>query len=212
MARLLRDLLVRPVALAVTGGVLAVLVIGALLGRLLPGNPFAETTTQDSSPVVLRSITKLSRYEAASGSFQVLVTMRTSSKGLPAVIEGSKTVFVGQGSDVAYVDFAGLGRGDVRVGGSTVAVSLPRPRLEPAVLDLGQSHVITEQEGLLERLSGLVNGASDTDQAAYIAAQRRIQAAARASSLVAEARRNTTAMLAAMLTGLGFARVTVTYR
>ena len=100
----------------------------------------------------------------------------------------------------------------MRVSGTAVTVSLPQPRLEPAVLDLRQSHVFTQQEGLLERLSGLVDGASDTDQAAYIAAQRQIQAAARHSALLAEARRNTTAMLAGMLTGLGFARVTVTYR
>ena len=161
---------------------------------------------------MLRSITRLSRYEAASGSFQVVVTLRTGSKGLPAVIEGSQTVFVGQGSDIAYVNFSGLDRGDVRVSGTAVTVSLPRPRLEPAVLYLRQSHVFTQQEGLLERLSGLVDGVLDTDQAAYIAAQRQIQAAAQHSALLAEARRNTTAMLAGMLTGLGFARVTVAYR
>jgi hypothetical protein len=213
MARLLRDLVVRPVVLAVAGCALAVLVIGVLLGRLLPGNPFAETATVRSSPVVLRSITRLSRYEAASGSFQVIVTLRTGSKDLPAVIEGSQTVIVGQGSDIAYVDFSGLDQGDVRISGTAVAVSLPRPRLEPAVLDLRQSHVFTQQEGLLNRLGGLVNGASDSaGQAAYVAAQRQIQAAAQHSELLGEARRNTTAMLAGMLTGLGFARVTVTYR
>jgi hypothetical protein len=213
MARVFRDLVVRPLVLAVAGCVLAVLVIGALLGRLLPGNPFAQTTTVRSSPVVLRSITRLSRYEAASGSFQVMTTLRTGSKSLPAVLEGSQTVVVGQGSDVAYVDFTGLGRGDVRVSRNAVTVSLPRPRLEPAVLNLAQSHVFTQQEGLLNRISGLVTGDSGAaDQAAYVAAQRQVQAAAQHSPLLAEARRNTTAMLDGMLTGLGFTRVTVTYK
>jgi len=213
MMRVFRDLVVRPVVLAVAGCALAVLVIGALLGRLLPGNPFAETTAVRSSPVVLRSITKLSRYEAASGSFQVIVTVRTSSKNVPAALEGSQTVVVGQGSDIAYVDFTGLGGSDVRAAGTAVTVSLPRPRLEPAVLNLAQSHVFTQQEGLLNRLSGLVSGDSGTaDQAAYVSAQHQVQAAAQHSPLLAEARRNTTAMLDGMLTGLGFARVTVTYK
>jgi hypothetical protein len=213
MGRVLRDLIIRPVVLAVAGCGLAVLVLGALLGRLVPHNPFAETTSVRSSPVVLRSITRLSRYEAASGSFQVMTTLRTSSKGLPAVLEGSQTVVVGQGSDIAYVDFSGLGQGDVQVAGTTVTISLPRPRLDPAVLNLAQSHVFTQQEGLLNRLGSLVGGDSGTaSRAAYMAAQHQVQAAAQRSPLAAQARRNTTAMLDGMLTGLGFTRVTVTYK
>ena len=85
--------------------------------------------------------------------------------------------------------------------------------LLPAVLNPAQSHVFTQQEGLLNRISGLVTGDSGAaDQAAYVSAQRQVQAAAQHSPLLAEARRNTTAMLDGMLTGLGFTRVTVTYK
>ena len=45
-------------------------------------NPFGETTTERSGPVVLKSIVDLSKYEAASGNFQVVVDI-TSSGILP---------------------------------------------------------------------------------------------------------------------------------
>src|ERR1700683_4690669 len=59
---------------------IAVLIAGVLVlsaVHLLPQlrNPFAETTTDRSGPVLLKSITALSRYEAASGSFQVVFAL-----------------------------------------------------------------------------------------------------------------------------------------
>ena len=59
-------------ALAVAA--VAALVVALSAVRLLPhlSNPFAETTSVRSQPVLLKSITSLSRYEAASGSFQVV--------------------------------------------------------------------------------------------------------------------------------------------
>ncbi|HEY2270129.1 MAG TPA: hypothetical protein VGI96_46445, partial [Streptosporangiaceae bacterium] len=63
------------------GGLVAVIIAFIVLivvlsaVHLLPQlrNPFGETTTVRSQPVILKSITNLSRYEAASGSFQVVV-------------------------------------------------------------------------------------------------------------------------------------------
>ena len=61
----------------IVGAVAAVLVLIVVLSavHLLPQlrNPFATTTTVRSEPVILKSITELSRYEAASGSFEVVV-------------------------------------------------------------------------------------------------------------------------------------------
>ena len=69
-------------------------------------NPFSETTTERSQPVVLKSIVDLSKYEAASGNFQVVVDI-SSSGILPSFLEGSDTLFIG---DVGRPDLAG-GRG-----------------------------------------------------------------------------------------------------
>src|SRR5258708_21973821 len=95
-------------AAAVAAVIAGVLVLSAV--HLLPQlrNPFAETTTDRSQPVLLKSITALSRYEAASGSFQVVVDLSRRMAFLPSFIEGSDTLFVGQGTEIAFVDFSQL--------------------------------------------------------------------------------------------------------
>src|ERR1700692_4234384 len=58
----------------IVAAIVAVIVLVVVLSavHLLPQlrNPFAETTTVRSQPVILKSITELSRYEAASGSVE----------------------------------------------------------------------------------------------------------------------------------------------
>src|ERR1017187_3866024 len=83
----------------IVAAIIAVVVLVVVLSaiHLLPQlrNPFAETTTDRSQPVLLKSITQLSRYEAASGSFEVVVDLQNRSF-MPSFIEGSETLFVGQ--------------------------------------------------------------------------------------------------------------------
>jgi hypothetical protein len=200
-------------------GVAAVVVAAAVLllvlsvVHVLPTlrNPFTETTTERSGPVVLKSITELSRYEAASGSFQVVVDLTKSTSFLPSFIAGSQTLFVGDGTDIAYVDFSGLKGPDLRVSRNrtAVTVSLPQPQLEPAVLNTRQSYVFAQQQGLVNRMDNFFGGNPNSQQAVYIAAQRHIEAAARRSPLLANARQNTQAMLTGMLGALGFRHITV---
>ena len=89
--------------------IVAVMVLIVVLSavHLLPQlrNPFAETTTVRSQPVILKSITNLSRYEAASGSFEVVVDLTKRTSLIPSFLEGSETLFIGQGTDIAFVDF-----------------------------------------------------------------------------------------------------------
>ena len=182
--------------------------------RLLPQlrDPFRTTTTVRSQPPLLKSITSLSRYEAASGSFQVVVSLSRQTAFLPSFIAGSQTLFIGVGTDIAYVNFAQLKGSAIRVAaGRTVTITLPPAQLEPAVLNVRQSYVFAEQQGLINRVAGFFSGNPNSQQQVYILAQRRIQSAARSSSLLTDAQRNTTAMLTGMLTSLGFKHVTITY-
>jgi Protein of unknown function (DUF4230) len=199
-------------AAAVAVVIAALLVLSAV--HLLPQlrNPFAETTTDRSGPVLLKSITALSRYEAASGSFQVVVDLQRSSL-LPSFLEGSDTLFIGQGSDIAYVNFSQLSGKAIQVSTdrTAVTVSLPAAQLEPAVLNVSQSYVYAEQQGLLNRIGNFFSGNPNGQQQVYILAQQKIETAARQSPLVAEAEKNTTGMLDGMLHSLGFQQVTVTY-
>jgi hypothetical protein len=196
----------------------AVIVAGALVltaVHLLPQlrNPFAESTTVRSQPALLKSITSLSRYQAASGSFQVIVDLSRKTRYLPSFIEGSDTLFVGQGTVAAYDDFSQLGRGDIQVspGRTAVTVRLPQPQLEPATLNVRRSYVFAQQQGLLNRIGNFFSGNPDSQQQVYLAAQQKIQAAASQSPLRAQAETNTRGMLTSMLHSLGFGRVTVIF-
>jgi hypothetical protein len=191
------------------------LLLGLSAIHLLPRlrNPFAETTVDRSQPALLKSITALSRYEAASGSFQVIVDLAKRSSFIPSFIEGTDTLFVGAGTDIAFVDFSGL-RGKAVVvspNRTGVTITLPPAQLEPAVLNVKQSYVFAEQQGLLNRVGNFFSNNPNSQQQVYIAAQQKIQAAARHSALIAEAERNTTGMLTGLMHSLGFQRVTVIF-
>jgi hypothetical protein len=200
------------IATIVVGLVVLALVLSAV--HLLPQlrNPFGETTTDRSQPVILKSISQLSRYEAASGSFEVVVDLQSHSL-LPSFIEGSDTLFVGQGTDIAYVDFSQLKGQAIHVSAdrTAVTVSLPKAQLEPAVLNVHQSYVYAQQQGLANRIGNFFSGNPNNEQKVYEAAQTKIQNAARSSQLLTEAQKNTQSMLTGMLKSLGFQQVTVTF-
>ncbi len=193
----------------------AVLIVALAAVNLLPRlrNPFGETTSARSGPVLLKSITALSRYQAASGSFQVVVDLTQKANLLPAFLEGSQTLFVGQGSEIAYVNFGQLKSPAIQVSANRTAVTirLPQAQLEPAVLNVRQSYVFAQQQGLLNRIGNFFSGNPNSQQQVYILAQQKIQTAARQSSLIAQAQRNTASMLTGMMRSLGFQRVTVTF-
>ena len=201
----------------IVAAIVAVLVLILVLSavHLLPQlrNPFAETTTVRSQPVILKSITNLSRYEAASGSFEVVVDLTKHSSLIPSFLEGSETLFIGQGTDIAFVDFSRLKSRAIAMNAdrTSVTVTLPKPQLEPAVLDVNQSYVYAQQQGLFNRIGNFFSGNPNSQQQVYQIAQQKIQAAARQSPLLTEAQKNTQAMLDGMLTSLGFQHVTVTF-
>jgi hypothetical protein len=198
---------------AIVGVVVLIVVLSAV--HLLPQlrNPFAETTTVRSQPVILKSITNLSRYEAASGSFQVVVDLTKRTSLIPSFLEGSETLFIGQGNDIAFVDFATLKNGAIAVNKdrTSVTVTLPKPQLEPAVLNVSQSYVFAQQQGLFNRVGNFFSGNPNSQQQVYQIAQQKIQTAARQSPLLADAQKNTEGMLTGMLTSLGFQHVTVNF-
>jgi Protein of unknown function (DUF4230) len=200
---------------AAVAAVVAAAVLALSAVHLLPQlrNPFGESTTVRSQPVLLKSITALSRYEAASGSFQVVVDLNKKAAFLPSFMEGSQTLFIGQGTEIAFVDFSGLRSTAVQVSPdrTTVTITLPPARLEPAVLNVRQSYVYAQQQGLLNRIGDFFSGNPNSQQQVYILAQRKIETAARQSALLAEAQKNTSGMLTGMLQSLGFQHVTVTY-
>jgi hypothetical protein len=204
----------RLVAIAAAVVLLAVAALVASALHLLPQlrNPFAEQTEERSGPVLLQSIVELSRYEAASGSFQVIVDIKTSSI-LPSFLAGSDTLFVGVGQDNAFVEFSRLKGNAVQVSDDRLSatITLAHAQLEPATLDVHESYVYAQQQGLFTRVNDFLSGNPNSQQALYELAQKKIQEAAAKSPLVADAERNTRTMLVGLLQSLGFKNVTVNY-
>lgn len=200
------------------GIALAVLIVVALVGsavHLFPQlrNPFAETTTERSGPVLLTSIQQLSRYEAASGTFQVVVDISSGNSILPSFLEGSDTMFIGVGTDNAYVDFSHLKGNAIQVSSDRLSatITLGHAKLESANLDVKQSYIYAQQQGLFTRVSQFLSGNPNSQQALYELAQKQIEAAAGKSELVTDAERNTRVMLTSLLQSLGFHTITVNF-
>ncbi|GII91292.1 DUF4230 domain-containing protein [Sinosporangium siamense] len=176
-------------------------------------NPFGEDVIDRSGPALLQSIHDLSRFEAASGDFQVVVDMEKDAAFLPDAIKGERTLFVAAGSVDAYVDFAGLGGDALKVSGdrTSVTVRLPRAQLEKPNLDNKRSYVFAQERGLFDRMRDFLSGSPGDQRELYALAERKIGEAAVAGDLRARAEANTKNMLESLLKSLGFTKVTVEY-
>lgn len=193
----------------------AVFVGAGKVGDLLPSipNPFGSESVDRSQPALLESVENLSRYQAASGNFQVIVDTESDARFLPSFVRGERTVFVAAGSVDATVDFSSLEEGALAVSSDrrSVTVSLPAPTLSAPAVDPHQSRVASRQRGLLDRVGSVFADDPTSDRGLYVLAAQKMQAAADASDLRARAEENTRRMLQGMLGSLGFDTVTVNF-
>ncbi|WP_406375569.1 DUF4230 domain-containing protein [Streptomyces sp. NBC_00647] len=194
--------------------VLAVLFAGLRLA-VLPGlrDVFGTETRDNSGPTLLKSIQDMSRYDAASGNFQVVVDLEKDAKYLPDAIRGTRTLYVGAGTVDAYVDLGHLGEKDVKVDKdrTSATLHLPHAALGKPALDPDHSYAVSKQRGLLDRIGDIFSGNPNDERAVQRLAAKHIGAAAKDSRLTARAEENTTGMLEGLLRSLGFKEVTVTY-
>ncbi|MGW7163853.1 DUF4230 domain-containing protein [Streptomyces sp. NPDC054884] len=194
--------------------VLVVMFAGIRLS-LLPGlRDFFGTETHDrSGPALLQSIQDMSRYDAASGNFQVVVDLEKDAKYLPDAIRGTRTLYVGAGTVDAYVDLGKVGDDDVTVDEdrTSATLRLPHALLGTPALDPDRSYAVSKQRGLLDRLGDLFSDNPGGEQAVQKLAVRHIGDAAKESELTARAESNTTDMLEGLLHSLDFKEVKVVY-
>jgi hypothetical protein len=194
--------------------VLAVLFAG-LRWSLIPGlkDLFGTETHDRTGPALLESIQDISRYEAATGNFQVVVDLEKDAKFLPDAIRGSRTLYVGAGTVDSYVDLGKVDDGDVTVNEDRTAATLklPHASLAKPALDADRSYAVSKQRGLFDRLGDLFSDNPNSEQAVQKLAVRHIGDAAKESGLNARAETNTTRMLQGLLHSLGFEKVRVSY-
>jgi hypothetical protein len=201
----------------VVGALVLVLVVffAGIRLSVIPGlkDLFGSETHDRSGPALLKSIQDLSRYDAASGNFQVVVDLEKDAKFLPDAIRGTRTLYVGAGTVDAYVDLGKVGDNDVRVNGdrTSATLRLPHAQLGKPALDPDRSYAVSKQRGLFDRLGDLFSDNPNGEQAVQKLAVRHIGDAAKESELTARAETNTRSMLEGLLRSLGFKEVRVTY-
>ncbi|MER5532768.1 DUF4230 domain-containing protein [Streptomyces mirabilis] len=203
-------------AKAITAVVLVLVVLFAGLRlAVLPGlrDLFGTQTHDRSGPALLKSIQDMSRYDAASGNFQVVVDLEKDAKYLPDAIRGTRTLYVGAGTVEAYVDLGSLAKKDVTVDAdrTTATLRLPHAFLGKPALDPNRSYAVSKQRGLLDRLGDFFSDNPDSEQAVQKLAVKHIGDAAKDSELTKRAEENTTGMLDGLLRSLGFKEVSVNY-
>lgn len=201
---------------AVTAVVLVLVVFFAGIRlSVLPGlkDLFGTETHDRSGPALLQSIQDMSRYDAASGNFQVVVDLEKDTKYLPDAIRGSRTLYIGAGTVDAYVDLGKVGENDVTVNDdrTSATLHLPHAALGKPALDPDRSYAVSKQRGLLDRLGDLFSDNPNSEQAVQKVAVKHIGEAAEDSGLTKRAETNTTDMLDGLLRSLGFKEVRVSY-
>lgn len=191
--------------------VLAVLYAVAQGFNWLPSwtNPFGTTDKDRSGPAVLKSVKDLSRYEAATGQFQVVVDLEKDAKFLPGAIRGERTLFVAVGSVDAYVDFSKIDKVEVSPDRTSVTLTLPPAALEETALDNDKSYVFATERGLFDRIGDFFSSNPGDQQQLYQLAEGKIHEAAQASGLTQRADANTRQMLENLMKALGFTEVKI---
>jgi hypothetical protein len=183
---------------------------------VLPGlkDLFGTQTHDRTGPALLQSIQDMSRYDAASGNFQVGMDLEKDTKYLPDAIRGSRTLYVGAGTVDAYVDLGKVGKDDVTVNGdrTSATIRLPHAALGKPALDPDRSYAVSKQRGLLDRLGDFFSDNPNGEQAVQKLAVKHIGEAAKDSGLTKRAETNTVDMLQGLLHSLGFKEVHVSYR
>lgn len=176
-------------------------------------NPIQTVVVDRTPPPVMLTLKDLSLYKAAAGDYEVLVDVEKDVKYVPKAIAGQRTLFIGVGTVDATVDFRNVGTGAIvtNAAHTSAVITLPHAGLTHAVVDPAKSHVASRQRGLVDRLKGAVADNPDNDRELYVAAAAKMDDAATASGLQERAEANTTKMLTAMLTNLGYSHVEIHY-
>lgn len=83
---------------------------------------------------------------------------------MPDIISGRQTLFVGAGTVNAYVNFSGLAADSVTLSpDGKLTVRLPEAPLEKPNLDHDRSYVVSQQRGVLDRISDFLELPEQTE-------------------------------------------------
>lgn len=190
----------------------ALLAIGAFVALMLAGfnvvnkfvsNPFQMSQEDRSQPVLLESVEKLSRFNAAVGNFELVLDIEEDVAWMPELIAGRRTLVVAAGTVNAYVDFSGLADEDLQLSpdGKSVSIRLPEPKLGRPNLDFDRSYIHDQDRGVVDRIVDAIE--TPQQEKFFKEAETKMAAAAEESELRKQAAENAKATLTSMFGGMG---------
>lgn len=197
------------------GALLAVLVLVGADRALdaLPSwdAPLEEKAVDRSRPALLLALSDLDEFHAAKGEFQVVVDLEKDVRYVPSFVKGERTTYLAAGSVDGLVDFGGLSAGAVKTEGTSVTITLPRPRLDEPDLDLAESRVLDRDRGVIDRVGGALSDSPTSEREVALLAEDKLAAAAAESDLLRRTEANTRAMLTGLAGSFGYEDVTVRF-
>ena len=204
------------VGVLVISGAVALNITTGALERLNPfRNGLVEQRTIDrSGPAVLKAITDLGDFRAASGYYELVVDVEKDIKPVPSFLAGKRMLFIAAGTVEVGVDLRGLSTGAIVINDdrTSATITLPEPTQSEPRLDVDRSYIYSQQRGLIDRLKDAVGDNSDDQKRLYALASNRLaDAASKSDELTTRAETNTRSMLEGLLKSLGFTDVTINF-
>jgi hypothetical protein len=169
-----------------------------IIGPLFEERP-EQTTT---GTVVVEGIQDLNQLTTLRWRGFVFISKESGGTSLERLFTGEAVRLVAVGDVEAGVDFADLGRDDVRVNGKTVTIRLPEPEILSVSLDEDETRVYDRDFGLLN-----VRPDDELAEEARDVAVERLEEAAREDDVLGRAELNAEDNIRAFVTSLDFEEV-----
>ncbi|MCW5558187.1 MAG: DUF4230 domain-containing protein [Verrucomicrobiae bacterium] len=182
---------------AATLAPLAALLLGVYLGRLVPGGRPAIANTA----TVITQIQSLSHLVTVKYVFEKVVVIEDAKW-----YGQNRLLMVAHGVAKAGVDLRNLDSGGVKVRGTRLWLTLPRPELTDVYLDEGKTEILERSTGLLRFFD------QQMEQDARRQAIEAIRQAARASGIRKDAEDRARLQLMALARAAGFEEIYIEFR
>jgi hypothetical protein len=132
---------------------------------------------------------------------------------VPRILYERHTTFIAVGSVNAYVDFANLNDGNVKIDQErkSATITLPKPLLEKPNLDLNKSHIVGSGKGLAQWVHDAFSDDPNREQQFYQLGEDKIRHAALESDLRIQANESIRTKLTQLTQLLGYTTVTITF-
>lgn len=197
---------------AATTAVVALALVGALVGLPSFGNPFSSETVVRDHAAVLDSLEEIAELRAATGEFQVVVDVEDRTRFVPSFVKGERTTFLAQGAVDALVDLDSLDEDSIIIAeDGSVTVVLPPAELADPVIDHEASGVLDRDRGVVDRVGGIFSDEPTSDKDLYQEAERRLAEAAADSELRTAGEAKAAATVEQLLREAGIEQVRVIF-